>query len=90
MIILSQDRSKILNFENTFKLIVEENYVCISDGMYDDNVEVIGIYKTEERAKEVLQEIIKSIIEFKRTGELTSISGFQTMSENTYYEMPEE
>ena len=90
MIILSQDRSKIFNFENAFKLIAEENYVCISDGMYDDNAEVIGIYATKERAKEVLYEIIKSIFEFKKSGELSSIFGFQTIPENTYYEMPKE
>lgn len=67
MIIVSQDKTEIVNFENilSIKLYHDEEdpkclyelYCCVNAP--GDNYILIGIYKTEERAKEVLQEIIK-------------------------------
>ena len=60
MIIVSQDRETIVNFENITRIKVckynGENYIqCdFPYGTYED----LGTYKTEERTKEVLQEII--------------------------------
>ena len=67
MIIVSQDKDKIINFDNTTRIRIgkynDEIYI-ISDfqnGAYED----LGIYKTEERAKEVLKEIARFYRMFK-------------------------
>ena len=62
MIIVSQDKEKIVNFDNLTQVYItqdeEETAYFIRcetvDSLYDD----LGKYETEERAKEVLQEII--------------------------------
>ena len=62
MIIVSQDKEKIVNFDNLTQVYItqdeEETAYFIRyetvDSLYDD----LGKYDTEERAKEVLQEII--------------------------------
>lgn len=62
MIIVNQDRDKIVNFGNLTQVYIiqdEEKIACFIrfetvDSLYDD----LGEYKTEERAKEVLQEIV--------------------------------
>ena len=63
MIIVSQDKTKIVNFDNLTQIYItqdeEETATFIRyetvDSLYDD----LGEYKTKERAKEVLQEIVK-------------------------------
>lgn len=71
MIIVSQDKELILNFEN-IEAIGKGNPLEDDDGMFkvlasttSDNEYTLGKYKTEERAKEVLQEIIKKYLEIK-------------------------
>ena len=62
MIIVSQDKDKIVNFDNLTQIYItrdeEETATFIRyetvDSLYDD----LGQYKTEERAKEVLQKIL--------------------------------
>lgn len=62
MIIVSQDKEKIVNFDNLTQVYItqdeEETAYFIRfetiDSLYDD----LGEYKTEERAKEVLQGIV--------------------------------
>lgn len=62
MIIVSQDKEKIVNFDNLTQVYItqdeEETAYFIRyetvDSLYDD----LGKYETEERAKEVLQEIV--------------------------------
>lgn len=80
MIIISQDKMEIFNFEEIFRLYVdnwsneefatEPNCFCIRAEKSSDNMigAYLGEYKTEERAKEVLQEIIKyeSLFELSR------------------------
>ena len=70
MIIVSQDKMEIFNFEEIFRLYVDDwsneefatepNCFCIKAEKSNDNMicAFLGEYKTEERAKEVLQEII--------------------------------
>lgn len=65
MIIVSQDKELILNFGN-IDVIGIGNPLENDDGMFkvlasttSDNEYTIGKYSTEERAKEVLQEIVK-------------------------------
>ena len=62
MLIVNQDRDKIVNFGNLTQVYItqdEDKIACFIrfetvDSLYDD----LGEYKTEERAKEVLQEIV--------------------------------
>ena len=89
MIIVSQDKKKIvenLNLGISKPGEYNRNYV-----IYNTEIgEELGEYKTEERAKEVLQEIIKVYIESKKAQETTSMFGFSIIPSNTYYEMPKE
>lgn len=64
MVIISQDKTMILNFEN-IETIEIGNPLENNDGKFkilcdttSDNQYTIAEYETEERAKEVLQEII--------------------------------
>ena len=62
MIIVSQDETKIINFEriNYIQLSKVDNRKSVIEINYSDcNWQQIAEYKTEERAKGVLQEIIK-------------------------------
>ena len=62
MIIVSQDKEEIINFDNMTRVYItfdeDDDYVCIRTETVDSLYEDLGYYKTEERAKEVLQEII--------------------------------
>ena len=70
MIIVSQDKMEVYNFDEIFRLYVdnwsneefatEPNCFCIKAEKSSDNMicAYLGEYETEERAKEVLQEII--------------------------------
>lgn len=94
MIIVSQDKTGITNLDNVNTLRATKTGKIISfDTSYrseDDCSDVLGQYKTEERAKEVLQEIIKAIIEDKKLGQGKELFGFSPIPKNTYYEMPKE
>lgn len=68
MIIVSQDKKGIINFDNLVSVYVIESYEAKEKGLEKYNIDfattdeinfVIGTYETEERAKEVLQEIIE-------------------------------
>ena len=108
MIIVSQDKMEIFNFNEIFKLYVdncsneecstEPNCFCIKAEKSSDNMicGFLGEYKTEERAKEVLGEIIKmkSIFEyFKNVPEYAqSLLAGKFIKDNVMfdtYEMPE-
>lgn len=60
MIIVSQDKMEIVNLENIETIWISPEY---DEGIYSikataDTDTSLGYYKSEERAKEVLQEII--------------------------------
>lgn len=60
MIIVSQDKRGIVNFDNVNMILVREGKVISFDNTYNagtDDGDLIGKYATEERAKEVLEEI---------------------------------
>ena len=94
MIIVSQDKKRIVNFDNLTQIYItqdeEETATFIRyetvDSLYDD----LGEYKTEERAKEVLQEIVKATIENKKAEETKDMFGFSIIPADTYYQMPKE
>jgi hypothetical protein len=58
MIIMSQDRKSIYNFERISEIVVSGTEICISDNLRQEEGLVIATYKTEERAKEVSREIL--------------------------------
>lgn len=92
MIIVSQDKKTILNFDNstTIRMYKTSSGYEIETCLTNKNIADLGRYATEERAKEVLQEIIKVYIESKKAQETTSMFGFSIIPSNTYYEMPKE
>lgn len=67
MVIVSQDKSMIINFNNIVSIYVIKKYVSEEKGYKGYNINfttneeinfVLATYETEERAKEVLQEIV--------------------------------
>ena len=91
MIIVSQDKDEIVNFDNIGKI-----YIDYSNGNYEVSCTDIkgcyltrlGEYKTEERAKEVLQEIIE-FYEILKRHECSSNNGRTLFIKETFvYEMP--
>ena len=59
MIIVSQDKRSIYNFNNVKSIDIVRNEIYITDDILADSGACIAKYTTEERAKEVLQEVIK-------------------------------
>lgn len=91
MIIVNQDRDKIINFENIDRIYIE-NPLENNDGEFEIKAENewinerIGCYKTEHRAKEILKEIYK----YKDDLEHTKFLGYtEAFWKSTTFEMPE-
>lgn len=63
MIIVSQDKTKMINFDNILCIWIDDNILDKTEPSFTINVETgdflvdVGNYSTEERAKEVLQQI---------------------------------
>lgn len=90
MIIVSQDRKSIYNFENIKSIDIVDNEIYLTDDILADRGTRIGQYETEERAKEVLQEILERYNVLKKnTTYAQGDSGF-TFNGHYYYEMPKE
>ena len=91
MIIVSQDKEKIINFDNMTRVYItfdeDDDDVCIRTETVDSLFEDLGYYKTEERAKEVLQEIVQLYIECNRRDSYGTGFGYVA---NTVFEMPAE
>ena len=89
MIIVSQDRKRIvenLNLGIRNKGEYNQNYVIYNTEIGED----LGEYATEERAKEILQEILERYDVLKKnTTYAQGDSGF-TFNGHYYYEMPKE
>lgn len=108
MIIVSQDKMEIFNFDEIFRLYVDNwsneefatelNYFCIKAEKSSDNMicECLGEYKTEERAKEVLQEIAQKYSSYLKLEGGPAILQWQVdIQPNIFnipkvYEMPED
>lgn len=78
MIIISQDKNGILNFDNILEIWIDSNILDKTEPAFTINAETdstvikIGNYATKERAKEVLAEIT----EFWKYGAMTDCKGF--------------
>lgn len=88
MIIFEQTKEIILNFDNVSAITVDsavdgKNIVAVCNN--GDGAK-IGTYETSERAKEVLQEIIKSYREYK-TAECDGYTN--VLEETAVFEMPQ-
>lgn len=57
MIIVSQDKSRIFNFNNINEIYIDGERAIRCEKI-NETYEDLGIYKTKERAKEVLKEIV--------------------------------
>ncbi|MFR2570924.1 MAG: hypothetical protein ACLS90_04375 [Clostridia bacterium] len=100
MVIVSQDKDKIINFDNLTQVYItqdeEETAYFIRletvNCLYDD----LGEYETEERAKEVLQEIAQTYSSYlKLEGGPAILQGQIDIQPNIFnipkvYEMPKE
>ncbi len=98
MVIVSQDKTQILNFENIQNVRIEpygthikgKKIYKIFAGNFEGYAAELGTYNKEERAKEVLQEITEHYNALRRKSVYAmGDSGF-TFEEKFYYEMPED
>ena len=90
MIIVSQDKTDLINFDNVNWLYVEPNDFTINVALkYGDSIS-IAEYKTLKRAKEVLQEIIKTFSYIQLSGTYEEIRGKLEITKLGRYEMPED
>ena len=87
MLILSQNKISITNFDNSTTIEIKEtkdNEYVIKAYLTNTREIYLAVYDTEERAKEVLQEIIKN---YKINDLIQSDS--VTIRNKVVYEMPE-
>ena len=92
MIIVSQDKRTILNFDNSTTIRIYKtscNY-GIEACLINTNIADLGEYATEKRAKEVLQEIINyaSVSEINDNYQVTDLR--LKLAKMCRYEMPKE
>lgn len=100
MIIVSQDKGKIINFDNMARVYITfdegDDDVCIRTETVDSLYEDLGYYKTEKRAKEVLAEIVQKYSSYLQlTGGPAIMQGQMDIQPNIFnipktYEMPED
>lgn len=90
MIIVSQDKTRIINFENLIEICITQKDIYYLRGEAINRIyEKLGKYETEERAKEVLQEIWR-FYEIAKRYECSSNNGITLFLEKRFtYEMPE-
>lgn len=90
MVIVSQDKGEIINFDNMTRVYItfdeEDDDVYIRTETVDSLYEDLGYYKTEARAKEVLQEIIKAYLDCN----VQNVLAEYAYVKNIVYEMPKE
>lgn len=85
MLIVSQDKYKVINFNNISVIAINEHDI---EGETTDGIVItIGTYKTVKRAKEVLQEIIQAYKDCNYYSLVETGKGFII---NDFYQMPEE
>lgn len=85
MVIVSQDREDIINFNNVKMINREENRISVDANFSRGDFYNIAEYTTEERAKEVLNEIIQMYTNWEnlKYGQASGIC-------SPKYEMPKE
>lgn len=83
MIIVNQDKTEIINFDKVQNIYVSSRYISLNFEL--NNNEVVGTYETEERAKEVLEEISERLENWEnlKAGQPTGVCSYR-------YIMPKE
>ena len=61
MVIVSQDKDIIINYSNVEMIGLDPDNKKEIFCTFSEGAEKVGTYKTEERAKEVLQDILKKV-----------------------------
>lgn len=95
MVIVNQAKDEIINFEKMNNIYVYKSGEVKACANMEDCVYVLGKYESEERAKEVLKEIVEkysSYLELK--GGVALMQGGMNIQPNIFnipkvYEMPE-
>ncbi len=94
MIIVSQDKDEIVNFENIINIMITDcdgDFVISAVALVgvDDVYRELGYYQTETRAKEILQEIVGLYRRCQQViGERGGVANF--IYPPKVYEMPKE
>lgn len=87
MIIVSQDKTRVLNFNNILSIYTDKDETKKKIYAFSTNGEVqaqLGEYKTEERTKEILEEIVQEYLDSNEE----SFGAKFGYVKNTIYEMP--
>lgn len=89
MIIVSQDKDNVINYDNVTSLWIDDNVLDKTNTTFYINADedFLGEYETEERAKEVLQEITEKICEGSNIQ--MDIEGINCEVSKQIYYMPE-
>lgn len=91
MIIISQDKKAIHNFDNVLSLQIvptlKEYSIEVCDAINDGSS--LGIYSSEERAKEVLRELIEAVSIKEIEGSYKELEIIIKLKSFVAYEMPE-
>ena len=88
MIILSQDKDEIFNFDRIANIWINKEILEDKTNTYEiyADGEILGEYKTEQKAKDILQEIMR---QYEFCNEEYYQSGYGYVK-NMVYEMPED
>ena len=89
MIIVSQNKKNIYNFNNVKSIDIVGNEIYITDDILSDMGTCIANYETEERAKEVLQQIINKYKEYHSLYDVKEQT-LGVLNVPKVYEMPKE
>lgn len=89
MIIVSQDKKQIINFEtiNFIDIMPMDDGRFELDANFAHCITELGYYTTEERANEVLEEIIK---QYEHEKDCKCDGGYLATLDNFTYRMPQE
>jgi len=98
MIIVSQDKDEIINFDNISSIYLVDMWddrpgQVIKADYVHGNTSTLGYYKNEDRAKEVLIEIMKNYANaenYKHFNREITAEQLNNMQESLIYEMPKE
>lgn len=96
MLIIDQDKALIVNFENVNLIgLLAQNDGVVCSRSTNGDTQILGKYRTRERAKEVLQEIVAKYLEHVKTGGRFDYKALTNTTEHYYnlpkvYEMPKE
>lgn len=99
MIIINQDKTSIVNFDNISSIQIDPafgNVGCIEINAVSESGDLyeLGIYETEERAKQILQEIktmyaCSEMLKIPSVEPTKAVSGLDLMTA-FIYEMPKD